>query len=180
MSTYQAWPFLSDASQPLLSALWSVAIHALLSLVVLAPLLARSAHRVRDGALAAAVNVAFDFDHVIAARSFSLHTIETMWDRPVTHSLLFVLLLTAAVSLLSRRPILAWSVFAVLSSHLLFDGAGGSERLLYPFSGIDGIPWLLFPLGLAVLTFVSAVLARRLRTPLGARRPVGAPAREAA
>lgn len=165
MSPYQAWPFLSDPSHPFLSAVWAVAIHGCLALIAVAPLIWRSRHRLAYGALAFVGGSILDLDHFIAAGSLSLHTIETLSGRPDTHSLIFVAGLAALTLLLTRRRLAAWAVFAVNVAHLLFDAAGGHEHILYPFSSLDGLPWLLCPLGTVALLGISAAISA------GAQRP---------
>ena len=71
------------------------------------------------------------------------------------------MLVAALAYALTRRPTLAWAVFAVALSHLLFDAAGGSDHILYPFSGLDGLPWLACPLGALALFAGSAVIGTR-------------------
>lgn len=159
MSPYGAWPFLSDPGQPFLSAVWAVAIHGLLALVAIAPIVWRSDHRLRYAALTFVGGSALDLDHFIAAGSLDLHTIETMAGRPDTHSLLFALVLALAALLVTRRRIAAWAVFAVNLSHLLFDAAGGGVHILYPSARPDGLPWLVCPLGTLALLGCSAVFA---------------------
>jgi hypothetical protein len=66
---------------------------------------------------------------------------------------------------LTRRRLAAWAVFAVNVAHLLFDAAGGHEHILYPFSSLDGLPWLLCPLGTVALLGISAAISA------GAQRP---------
>ena len=163
MSPYSAWPFLSDPSHPLLSAVWAVVIHGALAVAALAPILWRSRRRIRYTAVAFAGGSLLDLDHFIAAGSLSLHTIETLPGRPDTHSVAFVLVLGLLALLVTRRWQAAWAVFAVNLSHVLFDAAGGSEHVFYPLSHTDGLPWLACPLGTLALFGASAVLAGGLR-----------------
>ena len=166
MSPYEAWPFLSDTSHPLLSAVWAVFIHGVIGLIVVGPLIWHSRHRITYGLIAFAGGSALDFDHVIAAGTLNPHALETLpGGRPATHSLLFVLALAlltlAAWPPLARvlrgsraqrsRWVAPWSVFAVNCAHVLFDAAGGRERILYPSTAIHGIPWLLCPIGVLLL-----------------------------
>ena len=160
MSPYHAWPFLSDPSQPFLSAVWAVLIHGVIAVIAVAPILWRSRHRFIYGALAFAGGFVLDIDHFIAAGSLNLHTIETLGGRPDTHSIVFIAVLSVAAGLLMRSREAGWAVFAVNLVHLLFDGAGGSEHVLYPFTGVDGIAWLLCPLGTLACLAVSGLIAR--------------------
>ncbi|HEY7966085.1 MAG TPA: metal-dependent hydrolase [Solirubrobacteraceae bacterium] len=159
MNPYPAWPFLSDPSHPLLSAVWAVAIHGVISLAAVAPIVQRSRRRLAYAALAFVGGSAIDLDHFIAAGSLNLRTIETMSGRPDTHSLIFAVGLGLVAFALTRRAIAGWSVFAVTLAHLLFDAAGGSEHFLYPFSGLDGLPWITCPLGTIALAVASAAIA---------------------
>jgi len=162
VSPYGAWPFLSDPSHPFLSAVWAVLIHGCLALVAIGPILWRSRHRLAYGLLAFAGGSVLDLDHFIAAGSLDLHRIETLSGRPDTHSLLFVLALGAVTLLLTRRVLAAWAVFAVNLAHVLFDAAGGNEHFFYPYTGSDGLAWLVCPLGTLALAGVSAALAATL------------------
>ena len=101
-----------------------------------------------------------DLDHFVAAGTLNLQTIETMGSRPDTHSLLFVAALALVTLLLTRRAVLAWSVFAVNLSHLLFDAAGGGVHVFYPSTALDGLPWLACPIGTLALCAVSGLIAR--------------------
>jgi hypothetical protein len=160
VSPYSAWPFLSDPNHPFLSAVWAVLIHGVLGVLCVAPLIWRSDHRIRYGALAFIGGSVLDLDHFIAAGSLNLHTVETMSGRPATHSLGFVVLLAVLTLLITRRWIAAWAVFAVNLTHILFDAAGGGVRVLYPLAHPDGLPWLACPIGTLALLAISAILAR--------------------
>jgi membrane-bound metal-dependent hydrolase YbcI (DUF457 family) len=159
VSPYRAWPFLSDPNHPFLSAVWAVAIHGIVALVAIAPIVWRSEHRLRNAGLTFIGGSVLDVDHFVAAGSLNLHTIETMAGRPATHSLVFIVVLALLAWVLTRRWVLAWSVFAVSLAHLLFDAAGGGERLLYPLAHPDGLPWLACPLGTLALCAASAAAA---------------------
>jgi hypothetical protein len=171
LNSYHGWPFLSDPSQPFLSAVWAVLAHGVLAVFVVAPLVVRSRHRLAYGALAFIGGSLLDLDHFIAAGSVSLHTIETLGDRPDTHSLVFAALISLLVLALTRRPHVAWALFAVNVSHLLFDAAGGHDPIVYPLSRMDGLPWLLCPLGAIALFAGSELIARRTAWPAARRAP---------
>lgn len=144
-------------------------VHGCLGVFVVGPLIWRSRHRVVYGVIAFVGGSALDVDHFIAVGSLNLHRIETLpGGRPDTHSIAFVLLLAVATFALcplswdlGQRFVAGWAMFAVNMGHLLFDGAGGSERILYPWTGVDGIPWLLCPVGAVVLFGLSCVIASR-------------------
>jgi hypothetical protein len=170
---YRGWPFLSDPHHAVLSAIWAIFIHGVIALIVVWPIVSRSGRRGLYGTLAFIGGPALDLDHVVAANSLSPHAVETMSQRPDTHSLLAALALTLLALAFTRHRLVAWSVFAVVVSHLLFDAAGGSEHWLYPLDSVDSIPWLLCPIGIAVLTGISWALARAERVPPTAgRRPL--------
>jgi membrane-bound metal-dependent hydrolase YbcI (DUF457 family) len=159
----QAWPFLSDPRYPLLSAVWAIAIHGVLAVFVVSPLL-RHAPRHRAALVLGAfvAGSAFDLDHIAAAGSLNPHALETLsGGRPDTHSLIVVVALTVIAYVLTRRREVAWAVFAIFLSHLLFDAAGGYDHVLYPFSGLDGLPWLACPIGALVLFSGSLAITAR-------------------
>jgi hypothetical protein len=169
MSSYHSWPFLSDTAHPFLSAVWAVLAHGVLALFVVSPLVLRSRHRLGNAALAFVGGSLLDLDHFIAAGSLSLHRIETLGGRPDTHSLVFVALVSLLLLALTRRPRVAWALFAVNASHLLFDAAGGNDPIIYPLSHLDGLPWLLCPLGAVALFAASELIARRTPSPAARR-----------
>ena len=171
------WPFLSDPSHPVLSVAWSVLIHGVIAVLVIAPILWRSERRALWSSLAFVGGSAVDFDHVLAVGSLDPDRLEHIaGGRPATHSLLFAVALATLVLALTRRVPSAWAVFAVVVSHLLFDAAGGSERWLYPFDRPQSIPWLACPIGLLVLLAISELTARRFMTRSLRPDPEGNPA----
>ena len=168
----RGWPFLSDPHHAVLSAVWAIFIHGVLSLLVVLPIVLPSSRRVLYGTLAFIGGPALDLDHVVAAGSLDPHALETMSQRPDTHSLLTAVVLALLALAVTRRRLAAWSVFAVVVSHLLFDAAGGSEQWLYPLERPDSIPWLLCPVGIVVLTGISWALQRAERSPPTMGRPL--------
>jgi membrane-bound metal-dependent hydrolase YbcI (DUF457 family) len=159
---YPHWPFLSDPSHPILSVVWAVFVHGCISLLVVWPIVWQSRHRERNAVIAFIAGPAVDLDHVIAIGSLDPSRLEHIaGGRPVTHSVLFAVLLSLLILALTRRMLLAWSVFAVIVSHLLFDAAGGSERWLYPIEHPQSVPWLSCPIGIIVLTLISWLLVTR-------------------
>jgi membrane-bound metal-dependent hydrolase YbcI (DUF457 family) len=156
----RGWPFLSDPHHPVLSAVWAVFVHGALSLIVVLPIVLRSDRRALYGTLAFISGPALDLDHAVAAGSLSPRAMEHLGHRPDTHSLLLALALALLALALTRRKLVAWSVFAVVVAHLLFDAAGGGVYWLFPLEHPDSIPWLACPLGIAVLYGISASVAR--------------------
>ena len=160
MHPYHGWPFLTSPHHPTLSAVGAVLIHGSISLFVVSPIVLRSNRRVLFAVLAFIGGPALDLDHVVAAGSLRPQALESLGHRPDTHSLLLAVALALVAFALTRRKLVAWSVFAVIVSHLLFDAAGGGEYWLYPLEHPDSIPWLACPIGIAVLFGISAIVAR--------------------
>ncbi len=165
MHPYHGWPFLTSPQHPDLSALGAVVIHGGIALLVVLPLVLRTRRRVTIAALAFLGGPALDLDHVVAAGSFRAQALESLGHRPFVHSLLFAAALTVAVLAATRRRPLAWAVFAVTVSHVLFDAAGGGEYWLYPLRHPDSLPWLAFPIGFLALLGVSVFVARTMPSP---------------
>ena len=159
MHPYRGWPFLTSPQHPTLSAVGAFVIHGAISLFVVFPIVWRSDKRLLFGTLAFLGGPAVDLDHVVVAGSFRPRALETLNHRPDTHSLLFALVLTLLVYLISRGKRLSWSVFAIFVSHLLFDAAGGDEYWLYPLKHPNSIPWLACPVGILLLFWVSTRVA---------------------
>jgi membrane-bound metal-dependent hydrolase YbcI (DUF457 family) len=161
---YRYWPFLSDPHHPVLSAVWAVLIHGLISILVVLPILLVSKRRLLWTVLAFLSGPALDLDHVVAAVSLNPSALEHLGHRPETHSLLFAVVLALLCLALTRKPLFVWSLFAVVTAHLLFDAAGGSEYLFYPLKSPDAIAWLSFPIGTIVLLGLSWLVARATRS----------------
>ena len=172
MHPYRAWPFLSDPNHPLLSAVWAIGIHGLLAVLVVAPIIRRAGHRLPLTLAAFAAGSLFDLDHIAAAGTLNLHAIETLaGGRPDSHSIVVVVAVAAVALALTRRPTLAWAVFAIFLVHLLFDAAGGSDHVLYPLSSLDGLPWLVCPIGTLALFGASFAITARAPRMLAALEP---------
>jgi len=162
MHPYRGWPFLTSPQHPQLTAVSAVLIHGCLTLLVVLPIVWRSRNRAAMAALAFLGGPALDLDHVVAAGSFRAQALENLGHRPFIHSLLFALVATALALVISRRPLVAWAVFAVIGSHLLFDAAGGGEYWLWPLTRPDSIPWLACPVGVVAILAISTRAARRI------------------
>jgi membrane-bound metal-dependent hydrolase YbcI (DUF457 family) len=128
------------------------------------PIVLRSNRRVLFGTPAFISGLALDLDHAAAARSLSPRAMEQLGHRPETHCLLIAVALALLALALTRRKLVAWSVFVVVVAHLLFDAAGGGVYGLYPLRQPEAIPWLACPIGIVVLTGISWALARAERS----------------
>lgn len=168
MHPYEHWPFVADPKHAVVSAAWAFLIHGVISLAVVLPIVLASNRRLAYGVLAFAAGPALDLDHAIASGSLNPNALERLSHRPYTHSLAFAVALAVAALLVTRSRLAAWSVFAVIAVHLVFDASGGDERILYPLKSPNGLPWLVFPVGFVVLTGISWAAVR-------VRRPVAAP-----
>jgi membrane-bound metal-dependent hydrolase YbcI (DUF457 family) len=135
--------------------------------LVLAPILLAGRRRLFLSVLAFVGGVVVDLDHAVAAQDISPRAMEHLAHRPDTHSLPIAVALTLAAFVLTRNRLVAWSVFAVIVAHLLFDAAGGNEYWLFPLKDPDSIPWLACPTGLGLLTLGSWALVRRADRPSG-------------
>jgi membrane-bound metal-dependent hydrolase YbcI (DUF457 family) len=161
MHSYRGWPFLSDPRYPDLSAVWAVMAHGAIGVIVVLPIVLRSERRLLLGALAFIAGPAFDIDHVVVAESLRPQALEHLGHRPDTHSLCTAIACALIALGLTRRRLVAWSVFATLVAHLLFDAAGGGVFWLYPLKQPDAIPWIACPVGIGLLAGTSWILARR-------------------
>jgi peptidoglycan/LPS O-acetylase OafA/YrhL len=161
-----SWPFVAAPDHPLLSAFWEVVAHGALAVLVVLPLVWRSSRRSRLLLFAFLGGLALDLDHALAAGSIDPASMEQLGRRPDTHSLLFVAGAALIGFAVSRRPVFAWGVNAVLVSHLLLDAPGGAVPWLFPLEQPESIPWLACPLGILLLLGISAAVAH---SPLEAR-----------
>ena len=162
LRTRLAVPLRSRAPVPL-GASGRCSAHGVLALSRSRRSCAAAAIRCGYAALAFAGGSLIDLDHFVAAGSLNLHTIETLGEPP-GHPLAAVRRAARRCSCSRSRAgrCIAWAVFAIGLSHLLFDGAGGSEPVLYPFSA-------------ARRPALAGLPARHARAVRGERR--GSPAR---
>jgi hypothetical protein len=163
---HHGFPFLSVPQHPVLSAIWAVLAHGLVSVLIVLPLVRHSEKRLWYGALAFIGANAFDLDHAVVAGSVNLRALEQLGRRPDTHGLAFAALLTVVAFAVTRRGLVAWSVFAIVFGHVLWDSAGGGDYWLFPLKHPDSVPWLACPVGTVVLMAISAALAARRGAPL--------------
>lgn len=161
MRPYRGWPFLSLPGHPVLSAVWAVLIHGLIALFAIWAILRHSRRPLPYAAIAFVAASLVDIDHVFAAGSLGLHRIESMSGRPDSHCLLAAVVLAPFGWALTGSRIVAWCVLAVVTSHLVFDAAGGGTPLFFPAVRPSAIPWLLCPVVLVALATVSLMLDRR-------------------
>jgi hypothetical protein len=170
MGPHYGWPFLSVPNHPWLSAAWALFIHGALALVAIGPVLWRARRRALYGSLVFAGASLVDLDHLAVAGAVNVHAIETMSGRPDTHGMWTAVIVALLAWLLSRRKTAAWCVFAVVTSHLVFDAAGGGTPLLFPVSPIDAVPWLACPAAIVALAVISAAIQTSGESPLPARQ----------
>jgi membrane-bound metal-dependent hydrolase YbcI (DUF457 family) len=169
------WPFLTTSSHAMLSALWEVVAHGSLAVVVVLPIIWHRPRRVPLVLLAFFGGIVLDIDHAVAARSLDPRLMEQLGSRPDTHSLLFVSVLAFVALVVTRRRLIAWAVFAILVAHLLLDAPGGGVRWSFPLSHPDAIPWLACPIGIVLLTGISAMLVHAAGPDAGGRTPRSLP-----
>jgi hypothetical protein len=114
--------------------------------------------------------VAFDLDHIFAARSIRLERCSTMPQRPPSHSVLAPLLLALLVERWRPEKHIGLGVLLGLSSHLLRDLGTGGAPLVHP-RRIITIPYASVVFLLGVLSVASRHATRlALGGPLLARR----------
>jgi hypothetical protein len=161
VSPYRGFPFLADPRHADLTAAAAVLLHGLIAVVVLAPILRIVRHPWQWTAVAFVAGPAVDLDHVFAAGSASPRAMEQLGDRPETHTILLGVALALLVLLISRNLLVAWAVFTIDASHVIFDAAGGADRWLYPISTSASLPWLICPATIALFYAISWLLASR-------------------
>jgi len=150
--------FINDrliASRPLYAsqvwALYDGVVHGLTGVLVLFPIYKKKTNS--QLAVLFLLAAVIDLDHFIAVQSFSLSDALHLPIRPVTHSITFALLSAVGGFLLTRNRIVAWTLFAALTSHVIRDASGGGTPIFWPLE-IDHIPsWLYYGIEIILLHF---------------------------
>lgn len=164
-----AFPLIADAliEQPpfplgTIGAVFDVLAHGVVALLVTCPLFVMHEDRRRAAALFCVVLLTatlIDLDHlprIVAAGSLDLRRVVGVGMRQPTHSLTFAGVVGAVAYLVSRSRLVAWGMFAALSSHVLRDASGGNALILWPLS-LQAIPqWIYYPseVGLLVISYL--------------------------
>lgn len=143
-------------------ALFDFLVHGVVALLVTYPLFRVYENRRRATALFCVVLLTatlIDLDHlprIVAAGSLDLSRPLGVRLRQPTHSLTFAGLVGAFAYLVSRSRLVAWGVFAALSSHILRDASWGFTPILWPLSLQAIPPWIYYPseVGLLVTSYL--------------------------
>lgn len=128
-------------------ALLDAPVHWVLALLIVSPLLLHPAlarHLWIWLAVATVAAVFIDLDHFVAARSFALEDALTLGNRPLAHSLLFAVAMAILTWVVSREPLGALLVLAVLLSHIVRDASHGGIPLWWPLRSSIEIPVPLY------------------------------------
>jgi hypothetical protein len=150
-------------------ALSDGAAHIATALAVSLPAAPFVRDRKRFVALAALSAVAIDLDHVVAARSTSLIPCMTMPNRPASHSVLTVGIVSYAVERVWPGTQSGLAIVLGLGSHLLRDLATGGAPLFIPRRIVEiprpPVASMMFALGV-----FGRWYARHMLDPLRRRR----------
>lgn len=122
-------------------------MHALLYVIILLPFASMPGYFL----IGLVSSVIIDIDHLFMARSWSIKKIVSFPARPVTHSLIFAILIGVITGLILGDYLKGVFVFAGLAAHLLRDLIDGKTFILLPFSRIHSI-------GLKGFTAVCVIL----------------------
>ncbi|HEY7076952.1 MAG TPA: metal-dependent hydrolase [Solirubrobacteraceae bacterium] len=135
--------------------------HALIAVVVAAPLVPHTGAGVL--ATAAAASLLIDVDHAVAARSLRIRDTTSLPTRPRTHSLLTALGAGALVGA-AAGPVHGWAAFGGLASHLLHDAGdrAAPTPVLWPFAPARQLGRGRQLAGTAALALASAAISRAL------------------
>lgn len=110
-------------------------MHALLYVIIFLPFASMPVYFL----IGLVSSVVIDIDHLFVARSLSIKRIVSFPARPVTHSLIFAVLIGVITGLLLGDYLKGLFVFAGLAAHLLRDLIDGKTFILLPFSRIHSI-----------------------------------------
>lgn len=110
-------------------------MHALLYVIIFLPFAAMPGYFL----IGLVSSVIIDIDHFFMARSFNIKRMVSFPSRPVTHSLIFAVLIAVIAGLLLGDYLKGVFVFAGLSAHLLRDLIDGKTFILLPLSRVHSI-----------------------------------------
>lgn len=150
-------------------ALSDGAAHIATALAVSIPAMPFVEHKARLAILATLSAVTIDLDHLVAARSVRLIPCMTMPERPASHSLLTVSVVSYAAERLWPGTQSGLALTLGLGSHLLRDLATGGAPLFFPRRIVE-IPRPPVATMMLALGIFGRWYARRLLDPARPRR----------
>lgn len=152
-----------------LEALSDGAAHIATALAVSIPAMPFVEHKARLAVLATLSAVTIDLDHLVAARSVRLIPCMTMPERPASHSLLTVSIVSYAAERLWPGTQSGLALTLGLGSHLLRDLATGGAPLFIPRRIVE-VPRPPVATMMLLLGAFGRWYARRLLDPERSRR----------
>lgn len=125
-------------------AIYDVVVHASVGMFVLYPILEAKKFNIFYVVAVVIFSTLIDFDHAIAAHSLSIRKMITLDHRPLTHSLLFSLVISLFFFKIFNDIVLAYIIFIALTSHIIRDASGGLTPILWPMDVFKVPYWLYY------------------------------------
>jgi len=159
-----------NAKLPILIALSDPAVHGLVTVCIFFPLLFYKAIDFKLFSYVVIVSVLIDIDHSVAAKSFELKEMLSLENRPISHSLLFSILLGSVISFFAYKayhikPIVLTYFFSIaLASHVLRDAIDSNNTpWAYPLNSfpISAIFYFLLFISLSFIHLYFGQIERK-------------------
>lgn len=109
-------------------------------------------------AAGAALSIFLDIDHALEARSLDPEKLLSLGRRPYTHSILFSLVVSLSVIIVSSNPALSYIVFVSMLSHVMRDFSSGVTHVFYPFKQPSSYAFEFYVLFSVALAFLNRTI----------------------
>lgn len=123
---------------PMLIAIADPATHGLVSLLLIAPFIVFKQVDMQTGCIPISLGVLIDIDHIIAARSFNPADMVALLERPISHSILFSMIIAGVISVMLKsncKSLTFYMCFISLISHVIRDAIDSNNTpWAFPFS----------------------------------------------
>ncbi|MEY4877189.1 MAG: transrane protein [Bacteroidota bacterium] len=142
-------------------------VHGIIAVLIAFPLFVsekfgeplRFAKLVQNAVVVFLIASLLDLDHFAVNFSFSLTKAISLPMRPITHSLLFATLMSAAFFFITKNKKWTWLIFAAIVSHVVRDAYGGGTPIFYP-AKISMIPYWSYLVSEYLLIISSFLISK--------------------
>ena len=114
-------------------------VHGMIAVLIALPLFQK--FEIKSFIIVFLIASLLDLDHFIVNFSFSLTKAISLTMRPITHSLLFAILMSAAFFFITKNKKWTWLIFVAIASHVVRDAYSGITPIFFPIKIYESPYW---------------------------------------